>query len=184
MTPDYSARKQGFPIMPIAERIKINVSVHPFSGCWEWKGSKKNGYGHTIIGSRKDGTRKTVPAHRLSYETFVGSIPDGMEVCHKCDNPCCVNPDHLFVGPRQDNVNDREAKGRNRPQQRSCNGTAKLTESIVMSARRERYRHGTSYQKLANKYGVAKHTIQNAVKGKTWKHVSYMPEPPKEESTC
>lgn len=182
MIPDYSARKLGLPTMPVAERIKLNVTVRPFSGCWEWKGSKKNGYGHTIIGSRTNGTRKTVPAHRLSYETFVGLIPEGMEVCHKCDNPCCVNPDHLFVGTRQDNIDDREVKGRNRPQKGSRNGMAKLTEATVMTARFERHQHGTSYQKLADKYGVSKRTMQNAVKGRTWTHILYMPEPPKEET--
>lgn len=182
MTPDYSARKCGFPTMPVSERIKLNAIVCPLTGCWEWKGRKERGYGRTIIGSRTDGTRKTIAAHRLSYETFVGPIPDGMEVCHKCDNPCCVNPDHLFVGTRQDNIDDRESKGRNRPQKGSRNGTAKLTEAIVMSARFERHQRGTSYQKLADKYGVSKRTMQNAVKGLTWTHVLYMPEPPKEET--
>lgn len=181
MIPNYSARKYGLPTMPVAERIKLNVIVNPISECWEWKGSKKNGYGHTIIGSRTDGTRKSIAAHRLSYETFVGPILDGMEVCHRCDNPCCVNPEHLFLGTRQDNVDDREAKGRNHPPKGNKNGMAKLTEADVLSARFERSKIGTSYQKLANKYGVSKKTIQNAVNGKTWKLVAYMPKPPKED---
>lgn len=180
MIPDYSARKREFPTMPISERIKLNVIVRPLTGCWEWKGYKVRGYGRTIIGSRTDGTRKTIAAHRLSYETFVGPIPDGMEVCHKCDNPCCVNPEHLFVGTRQDNIDDREAKGRNHPPQGSNNGRAKLTESDVLSARFERLKKKTSYQKLAEKYGVSKRAMQNAINGKTWKCVAYIPEPPKE----
>jgi hypothetical protein len=165
-----------------AERIKRNVSINEATGCWEWQGSKKRGYGHTIIGSRTDGTRKTVAAHRLSYETFVGPIPDGMEVCHKCDNPCCVNPEHLFVGTRQDNIDDREAKGRNNPPQGSRHSKAKLTETDVLSARFERFHKNTSYQKLADKYGVSKKTIQNAIKGRTWMCVAYMPNPPKEDA--
>ena len=182
MIPDYSARKLGFPTMPVSERIKMNVVVRPWTGCWEWKGRKERGYGRTIIGSRKDGTRKTIAAHRLSYETFVGPIPDGMEVCHKCDNPCCVNPDHLFVGTRQDNIDDRESKHRNNPPKGSSNGRAKLSEADVLSARLERAQKNISFQKLADKYGVSKKTIQNAIKGRTWRFVAYMPEPPKEDA--
>lgn len=137
---DYSARKRGLPTTPVAERIKLNVAVKPFTGCWEWKGSKKRGYGHTIIGSRVDGTRRNIAAHRLSYETFIGPIADGMEVCHRCDNPSCVNPEHLFLGTRQDNIDDREAKQRNNPPKGSSNGRAKLSEADVLSARFERSR--------------------------------------------
>lgn len=99
--------------MPLKERLYSRVKVDPVSGCWEWQGSKRNGYGRITIGSRKDGSRKSVCAHRLSYILSKGDIPNGMEVCHKCDNPCCINPDHLFAGTRQDNVDDREAKHRN-----------------------------------------------------------------------
>ena len=59
MEKDYKARKNGHPIMPTEERLKSMIEVNPITGCWEWQGSKKLGYGHTIIGSRKDGTRKT-----------------------------------------------------------------------------------------------------------------------------
>jgi hypothetical protein len=93
-----------------------------------------------------------------------------------------VNPEHLFIGTRQDNIDDRESKGRNHPPKGSRNGRAKLVEADVISARQERLQNNTSFQKLANKYGVSKHTMQNAVKGQTWTHVLYMPEAPKEEA--
>ena len=111
--------------------------------------------------------------------TFVGPIPEGMEVCHRCDNPCCVNPEHLFVGTRQDNVDDREAKGRNHPPKDSRNGRAKLSEADVISARWEKIHKNISYQKLADKYGVSKRTMQDAINGKHWAHL-IMPEPPEE----
>ena len=79
-------------------------------GCWNWGGylMKKN-YGFTRIGGRGS---KGVLAHRLSWMLHFGEIPDGLHVCHKCDNPSCVRPDHLFLGTNQDNILDRVAKKR------------------------------------------------------------------------
>jgi len=75
----------------------------PNTGCWLWEGApNKDGYGRV----------RSVLAHRLFYERFVGSIPSGHVVCHKCDTPPCVNPDHLFVGLQRDNVRDMDSKGR------------------------------------------------------------------------
>ena len=163
------------------ETIKRRTKVNPVTGCWEWVGTKRNGYGRTTTGSRTDGTRKSISAHRLSYLLFKGDIPPGHEICHKCDNPCCINPDHLFAGTRQDNVNDREQKGRNVVPRGEVNGRAKLTDNDVSAARAERATNGTSFQLLANKYNVGKKTIMSAVKGTSWKHLP-LPEPPKEES--
>lgn len=163
------------------ETIKQRMTVNTVSGCWEWNGSKRRGYGRTTAGSRTDGTRRTVSAHRLSYELHNGAIPDGYEVCHKCDNPSCINPDHLFVGTRQDNIDDRERKGRNVVFVGEEQPRTKLTKKAVKDARWERAYKGTSFQALANKYGVSKKTMQNAINGVTWRCVSYMPEPPKEE---
>lgn len=79
------------------------------NGCMEWKLSVTNkGYGRL-----RDGN-KMKRAHRESYKVFVGNIPNGMFVCHKCDNPKCINPDHLFLGTSYDNMRDMVAKGRNR----------------------------------------------------------------------
>ena len=162
------------------ETIKTRAKVNPATGCWEWIGTKRNGYGRTMTGSRTDGTRKSISAHRLSYQLFKGDIPPGHEICHKCDNPCCINPDHLFAGTRQENVDDRERKGRNVVPRGEGNGRAKLTSNDVCDARNERATNGTSYQALAKKYGIAKTTIMDAVKGVNRKYLE-MPEPPKEE---
>jgi hypothetical protein len=74
--------------------------------CWEWRGSKRNGYGCITV----DG--KTQAAHRVVYELLVEPIPEGMFVCHKCDNPPCCNPAHLFLGTAKDNCHDMIDKGR------------------------------------------------------------------------
>ncbi len=75
--------------------------------CWEWlAGRNRRGYGKFKM------RRKTRPAHRVAYEMHIGPIPDGILVCHRCDNPGCVNPAHLFLGTAQDNMSDKVAKNR------------------------------------------------------------------------
>jgi len=152
------------------DRFLRMILENTITGCHHWTGALRNGYGRLMIGSRSDGTRKSISAHRFAYETFRGPIPEGYEVCHKCDNPKCVNPNHLFVGTRQDNIDDRESKRRNRVKVGEESANAKLTEVDVISAARLRSK-GETYASIAERFGVDRKTIMRAVKRQSWKLV-------------
>lgn len=99
-------------------RFNSKVDRDDFSKCWIWTGAKdEQGYGH-IYSTDSRGKRKTRLAHRVSYCFFIGEIPFGLDICHRCDNPPCVNPKHLFAGTVTDNLNDAINKGRYIPWRR------------------------------------------------------------------
>lgn len=96
--------------LSIVDRFWSYVDRSSSEGCWEWKGGRGlRGYGKFWLNPR------TLPAHRFSWELANGPIPDGLFVCHHCDNPPCVRPDHLFLGTPKDNQQDAIAKGRSVP---------------------------------------------------------------------
>ena len=105
----------------ITQSKLLSKIVHDVSGCWLWTGQKsQKGYG--ILQTQKSNKIKKHRAHRLSYEIFKGPIPEGMYVCHSCDTPACINPEHLWVGTVQQNNADRVEKMR---------GTTKLNKEQV-----------------------------------------------------
>lgn len=134
--------------------------------CWVWCGDTDHGYGRFTYAKSK--TR----AHRVAYELEHGDIPEGMFVCHKCDNRRCVNPDHLFLGTAADNVADRDRKGR---QNRGTNvHTAKLTEEQVKEIV-ALYATGSTVGSLSIKYGVKVNAIRRILHGQSWKHITQSP---------
>lgn len=137
------------------------------SDCWVWTGDlDPNGYG------RVRWQRKHIRAHRLAWAWTNGPIPAGLFVLHRCDNPPCVRPDHLFVGTNADNMRDMVAKGRfgDRALRGSTSPNAKLTEALVAELRARRAA-GESLPSLARLTGVSAAAISNAVRGVTWAHV-------------
>jgi hypothetical protein len=149
--------------------------------CWLWNGHL-NAYGYGTLGAgdsgRGDGRLRTMRAHRVSWEMANGPIPEGMHVCHTCDNRKCVNPAHLFLGTNADNVADKVAKGRGSRAAGSTNGFAKLTEAQVCEMRQDYARGGVTYPQLASRYGINQATVGKIITGKQWTHLPVGSGPP------
>lgn len=141
------------------------------TGCWEYDGPRfARGYGQV----KAEGQNPRL-AHRISYEHFNGEVPEGLLVRHRCDNPPCVNPEHLLIGTSGDNARDRSSRGR------SANGErhplAVLTAEQVVELRRigtlhpERIARGKALHEFAERIGIRYETIQAAWLRATWRHL-------------
>ena len=136
-------------------------------GCWEWQAAKSvAGYGRFKVNGH------LVLPHRYSYELHYGPIPEGLWVLHRHDNPGCVNPEHLFLGTRSDNMIDCFRKGRwvNNVPLGENHPDAKLTNKDVLAIR-QAHREGCIQKDLALKYGVGRQCISKIVTRQTWKHI-------------
>ncbi len=135
----------------------------PNTGCWLWTSALNDaGYGDYR-------TIRTRRAHRLSWEIYNGPIPKGMHILHRCDLPCCVNPRHLFLGNHQDNMDDMNAKGRQRHPKEQYHHT-KVTPKQVLEIRVLR-QAGLSFRAIGKEYGVSRHCIANICYGRTWTYI-------------
>lgn len=140
--------------------------VEKTNDCWLWTGAKTHG-GYGVLNNGA----KVIRAHRLSYQIHRGDFSPDLDILHKCDNPSCVNPDHLSTGTAKDNVADMFQKGRGYVVGGASGEKhpgAKLTQSQVDAIRSEYIPHVMSFQKLADKYGVSKRAIQFIVHRKQW----------------
>ena len=148
--------------------VQVEAPYENMEPCWIWLGAKGwFGYGKL----KRNG--RIMPVHRFSYEIYVGPIPAGLLVLHKCDVPSCINPSHLWIGTSQDNTADKTAKGRVNTPIGERNGSSVLTADMVVEARRLRNLRGPSsgIVALSKKFGVGVMTMHDALTGKTWKHV-------------
>lgn len=147
------------------------VVINEETGCWEWNMSRsenRGGYGQKVI------NYKHYASHRLAWLVFRGEIEDGLFVCHKCDNPPCCNPDHLFLGTPKENQNDAWSKGRlalptNAPRGSQVYGSALTAEQVYEIRQKFDAKH--SRRQLMRDYGVSKASIYRIGNRETWKHL-------------
>lgn len=157
----------GIPFQVVTDKdllraMLFNRCALSESGCWEWTRAKDaRGYGMFSYQG------KDKRAHRVSFQAFKGPISTGLVICHSCDNPSCINPNHLRAGTMKENMADREARGR-RDVRGEQIGTAKLTEKDVLEIRAS----DLSLVALADKYGIDKSNVWLVRAGKSWKHLN------------
>ena len=153
--------------MRYTKELRYNVDEN---GCWNWIGATTKGYGHLGING------KFYLAHRLMWEQVNGKIPEGLWVLHKCDNRKCINPDHLFLGTNQDNVDDRENKKRgNHIARGEKNGRAKLKDKDV-GAIRKLSKMNMPTKMIAAFYEISQRQVQYIVAKKSWRPLPASPE--------
>lgn len=152
----------------IKKRFWAKVDKRGPDECWEWVGANTGGksrYGILRVNNRG------FLAHRLSYSLKHGNIPDGLCVLHRCDNPSCVNPGHLFLGTYLENNRDKARKGRANPPYGTREPNHKLTAADVIRIRK-RYAAGDTRQRdIAAQYGVSQRLISLIVRREAWRHI-------------
>lgn len=162
------------------ERFESKFIKGKINSCWIWTAGKfTNGYGQFCYNNHN------TKAHRFAYLAYKGAIPNGLLVCHSCDNPLCVNPEHLFLGTNADNMQDRDNKGRgsrvgNKGWGQRCpelvpkgetHPQARLTEADVLDIRNRFAQGGITKASLAVEFGVGRMQIARIISRERWGHV-------------
>lgn len=146
----------------LKEYLQKKSVINKETNCWEWNGGVDSwGYGQFFK------NKKTHKAHRSMYKEFHGEIPKGMFVCHTCDNPRCINPEHLWLGTPKQNANDRDIKGRHVSFKGESHPAAKLDWGLVHMIRINPQKH--TQKKLASICGVSISTIRDVIYNRYWK---------------
>ena len=151
--------------MRTAEEFWACVAQDEVDACWEWRrGRLRRGYGWLLWRGRNQ------VASRVAWELANGSVPPGSWVLHRCDNPPCCNPAHLFLGDRQANVDDMMAKGRHGTMRGEAQARAKLTDDMVREIRTA-HASGESLRSLTRRFPVSRPVIRGVARGEAWRHV-------------
>lgn len=149
--------------MTLQNRIEEKIYYEPNTGCWLWAGACGTaGYGSINVCGRTEG------AHRASYAIHKGPIPNRLLVLHTCDVRICVNPDHLFLGTHQDNMDDMTTKGRHAAPKGQNHGMAKLTDGDVSQIRAMLIEGNETQAAIGEKFGVSSNLIHYIKTGKLW----------------
>lgn len=149
----------------VSERFWAKVQKGKKDECWQWLAHcSRDGYGMLNVNNFAD------RAHRVSWRLHFGEIPKGIYVLHKCDNPPCVNPDHLWLGTQADNVRDMNEKGRERGSKGEAHPNAKLTAKQVKEIRRL-YDGGLQQNRIAEMFPVSSRMIWHIVRRLNWTHI-------------
>lgn len=157
------ASVKKYSLTEVKKRFMEKVEVNEKTGCWEWQGAiNPNGY------ARFNPFRKTMYAHRFSALLRFGCLISCLDICHTCDNRKCVNPEHLFIGTRKENMRDAVKKGRTTKGKRF---NSKLSLSQVIDIKR-RLADGERGSSIAKDYGVANNSIYAIKKNRTWRDIN------------
>jgi hypothetical protein len=165
------------------ERFAANIQTDSSTGCWNWQGAKTSiGYGALTIGD----PRHLMGTHKIALAIFGAGVPEGLFACHKCDNPACCNPNHLFVGNQQDNMADKVAKGRQAKgdtinwhlypetvKRGESHHNAKLNKAAVIDIKTS----ALTGAELAIKYNISRSAICAVRKGRMWSHITIEADP-------
>jgi HNH endonuclease len=146
-------------------------NVQKGDGCWEWQAHRdRDGYGRFTVPDREK--RFPAPASRIAWELANGTrVPDGLIVCHHCDNPPCCRPDHLYVGTFADNVRDSYERGRQNPPRGERQGGSKLTAEQIREIR-TLILNGHRHRDIAARFAVDPSLISRIRHGEVWAHVT------------
>ena len=148
-------------------RFKSNISKDPVTGCWNWKSTlNRLGYGVFVAGNRTKGTYFRKSAHRTAWMMRYGPVPEGKNLLHSCNNPACVNTDHLRIGTHKQNMEDRKAAGNYL--QGSKHFNSKYTEELARSV----YAAEGAEHAVARRFGVPRDWVNRVRSGRGWKHIS------------